>query len=150
MSTTDWSTTHAVAVLLTGSPYIHGGEVLSGEEVVAFIMNEFENIDLYGIAAAHLPLNTTQRLEAGVDVAALSAEVWVDIATAFTCVEAEAIARLLRCFDNSDAAHALLTAQQQADDEGDLHDMPAAHKDRPERTWPRDHCRGVDHHHQVV
>jgi hypothetical protein len=110
-----------VAVLISGTPHTDDNTALTAKDLIGYIVGELDNIDIYGIRAEQVPLNAIERLEAGSDVAALSPEVWLDIATAFTCIEADTLAQLLRCFDNPEAADAFLSAHAQGDTEGDLH-----------------------------
>ena len=52
---------------------------------------------------------------------------WLDVATHFNCVEANAIADLLRvvCDDEGETAEAFLSAHATGDDEGDSHHSAA-------------------------
>jgi hypothetical protein len=105
----DLAALDTVTVLISGTPHTDD-QRLTAEDLIGYIVGELDNIDIYSIRAEQVPLNVIERLEAGSDVAALSPEVWLDIATAFTCIEADTLARLLRCFDNPEAADAFLSA----------------------------------------
>jgi len=64
---------------------------------------------------------TDDQIEATHALASLSVDVWFDQATAFTCMEAEAVADFLAAFISPGTAAAFRMAHARGDDEGDSH-----------------------------
>jgi hypothetical protein len=122
MTTTPVESERNVAVCFVGLP--DGGQTndaVTGDDVVGFIENELMNSRIVGLAGQVIPANIVERINAADELAALGMELWLDQATAFTCVEAETLARFLRCHDNTEGADAFLEAHNAGDDEEDQH-----------------------------
>lgn len=62
-----------------------------------------------------------ERWEAAIGVAELSVEVWFDQARAFTCTEADAVARFLDTWHRPGVGDEFLILHAEGDDEGDDH-----------------------------
>lgn len=68
-----------------------------------------------------MALDTDRITAAALNVDDLDASVWHEVAPAFTCQEAEALAELLRAAGCDTAADDLITGHRAADELGDLH-----------------------------
>jgi hypothetical protein len=114
----------AVAVCLSGVPFDDDDVIMPAEDVAGFIHNELDNVHITGLVSTIVATNIHERIESANDLAALGMELWLEQATAFTCIEAETLATFLRCHDNPEGAEAFLEAHSVGDYEEDQHYVP--------------------------
>jgi hypothetical protein len=80
-----------------------------------------EEIQSFDDGATQLLTEAAPIIEAAEWLMGLDMQMWADGATAFTCIEAEAIADLLRLTHDDQTATDFLLAHAIGDDEGDSH-----------------------------